>query len=384
MTTIRIVFILMSCFLLTGCWDRNELNEIALVRGIGIDIINNGQIEVSVEISVPKAPSGGGGESDGMAQGSGGITLPTVRTGRGATIPDALEKLQEVIPRKIFWGHTEVIIINENLAKTGLRDKMDYFMRNPRFRLHAFVFVTKGKAKDMLGLETSLYSPSEVLTDFSEEKVMLHVTLINLLDMLNSGDAAIPMIKKVPPQKKSKPTQTIPFIKSSAVFKNDKMVGTISDKLTRGVKWIQNDIEETQVTVNSKKGKGYISMTLLRAETKLEPVIKKNGKWKMIIKARTDDDIILNESHLNLKDPQNIKIVKKALEKKLTARLQHALDKVQKDYKADIFGFGEAFHRKYPKQWKESKDHWDEIYPNLEVELDIHANVLRTGAGSAH
>lgn len=339
MTTIRIMFILMSCFLLTGCWDRNELNEIALVRGIGIDILNNGHIEVSVEISVPKAPSGsgGGGESDGMAQGSGGITLPTVRTGRGVTIPDALEKLQEVIPRKIFWGHTEVIIINENLAKTGLRDKMDYFMRNPRFRLHAFVFVTKGKAKDMLGLETSLYSPSEVLTDFSEEKVMLHVTLINLLDMFNSGDAAIPMIKKVPPQKKSKPTQTIPFIKSSAVFKNDKMVGTISDKLTRGVKWIQNDIEETQVTVNSKKGKGYISMTLLRAETKLEPVIKKDGKWKMIIKARTDDDIILNESHLNLKDPQNIKIVKKALEKKLTARLQHTLDKVQKDYKADVF-----------------------------------------------
>lgn len=383
MTSKRIVFILMSCVLLTGCWDRNELNEIALVRGIGIDILDNGQIEVSVEISVPKAPSGSGSESDGTALGSGGITLPTVRTGRGVTIPDALEKLQEVIPRKIFWGHTEVIIINENLAKTGLRDKMDYFMRNPRFRLHAYVFVTKGKAKEMLGLETSLYSPSEVLTDFSEEKGLLHVTLINLLDMLNSGDAAIPMIKKVPPQKKSKPTQTIPFIVKSAIFKNDKMVGSISDKLTRGVKWIQNDIEESQVTVNSKKGNGYISMILLRADTKLVPVIK-DKKWKMIIKVRTDDDIILNESQLNLKDPKNIKIVEKEIEKKLTARLQNTLDKVQKGYKADVFGFGEAFHREYPKQWEESKNRWNEMYPNLEVELDIHANILRTGAGSAH
>jgi len=371
----------MSCLLLTGCWDRDELNEIALVRGIGIDILDNGQIEVSVEISVPKDPSGN--ETEGTALGSGGITLPIVRTGRGVTIPDALEKLQKVIPRKIFWGHAEVIIINENLAKTGLRDKMDYFMRDPRFRLHAYVFVTKGKAKDMLGLETSLYSPSEVLTGFSEGKVMLHVTLINLLDMLNSGDAAIPMIKKVPPQKKSKPEQTIPFIVQSAIFKNDKMVGTISDKLTRGVKWIQNDIEESQVTVYSKKGNGYISMTLLRAEMKFVPVIK-DEKWKMIIKARTDDDINLNESQLNLKDPKNIEIIEKELEKKLTARLQNTLDKVQKEYKADVFGFGEAFHRKYPKQWKESKDHWDEMYPNLEVELDIHANVLRTGAGSAH
>jgi len=381
MTSKRIVFILMSCLLLTGCWDRDELNEIALVRGIGIDILDNGQIEVSVEISVPKDPSGN--ETEGTALGSGGITLPIVRTGRGVTIPDALEKLQKVIPRKIFWGHAEVIIINENLAKTGLRDKMDYFMRDPRFRLHAYVFVTKGKAKDMLGLETSLYSPSEVLTGFSEGKVMLHVTLINLLDMLNSGDAAIPMIKKVPPQKKSKPEQTIPFIVQSAIFKNDKMVGTISDKLTRGVKWIQNDIEESQVTVYSKKGNGYISMTLLRAEMKFVPVIK-DEKWKMIIKARTDDDINLNESQLNLKDPKNIEIIEKELEKKLTARLQNTLDKVQKEYKADVFGFGEAFHRKYPKQWKESKDHWDEMYPNLEVELDIHANVLRTGAGSAH
>lgn len=383
MTYKRIGLILVSSLLLTGCWDRKELNEIALVRGIGIDMLENGQIEISVEISVPKTPSGAGSETEGTALGSGGTTLPIVRTGRGVTIPDALEKLQKVVPRKIFWGHTEVIIINEKLAKSGLRDKMDYFVRNPRFRLHAYVFITKGKAKDMLGLETSLYSPSEVLSDFSEETVMLHVTLINLLDMLNSGDVSIPMIKKVPPQKKSKPEQTIPFILESAIFKDDKMVGTINDKLTRGVKWIQNDIEESQVTVHTKNGNGYISMTLLRAETTLEPVIKDN-KWKMIIKAHTEDDIIMNESQMNLKDPKNIIIIEKELEGKLKARLQNTLDKVQKEYRADIFGFGEAFHRKYPKQWNESKNHWDDIYPNLEVEYDIHANVLRTGAGSAH
>lgn len=379
----RTLPLLLFTILLTGCWDRHELNELALVRGVGLDLLENGLIELSVEVTLPQPASGS--QTSESQVGSAGTTQSTVRSGQGRTITEALEKLQKLIPRKIFWGHAEVIIINQKLARNKIRGKIDYMMRDPDFRLHAFVFVAnkENSAKDILTLQTRLYSPSEVLWDMADSKGMVHVSLINLLDMLNSGDAMIPIIDKVPSSRGFKKNQTTPYIKETAVFKGESMAGIIDDQLTRGAKWLQNDIEETQITVHSVKGEGYISFSLLRAKTKLEPQIE-NGKWKMIIKTRTANDILQNDSTLNLKDPKNIQELERELEKEISGRLTRTIQTVQKKYKADIFGFGRAFQRKYPQEWKKSKAKWDEIYPELEVTVKPEAVILRPGAGTAH
>ena len=40
-------------FLLSGCWDQKELNDIALIDGVGIDKAKDGQVEVTVSIASP-------------------------------------------------------------------------------------------------------------------------------------------------------------------------------------------------------------------------------------------------------------------------------------------------------------------------------------------
>ncbi|MEW9670624.1 Ger(x)C family spore germination C-terminal domain-containing protein [Ammoniphilus sp. 3BR4] len=35
--------------------------------------------------------------------------------------------------------------------------------------------------------------------------------------------------------------------------------------------------------------------------------------------------------------------------------------------------------RKYPKEWQKSKDHWDDIFPSVEVTFDLKAYVRRPG-----
>jgi spore germination protein KC len=56
-----------------------------------------------------------------------------------------------------------------------------------------------------------------------------------------------------------------------------------------------------------------------------------------------------------------------------------ALDQVQHKMKTDVLGFGEAFHRAYPKEWNENKDRWVELFPNVEVHFEIEARVRRPG-----
>jgi spore germination protein KC len=67
-----------------------------------------------------------------------------------------------------------------------------------------------------------------------------------------------------------------------------------------------------------------------------------------------------------------------ALGSDLKKRVHIALTQAQK-MNADIFGFADAFYRKYPKEWNRAKDRWDEIFPKVKVQVDRKAKITRPG-----
>lgn len=50
-----------------------------------------------------------------------------------------------------------------------------------------------------------------------------------------------------------------------------------------------------------------------------------------------------------------------------------------KKLKADIFHFGSKVHRQYPKFWKTAESDWENIFPNLNVEVNVDSSVKRPG-----
>jgi spore germination protein KC len=377
----KILFICVHLILLSGCWDRTEVNDLTLIVGLGIDQKKDGQIMVTVELVVPK--SIGGGQM--MGGGGGGVGETIIRSGTGTTVADAISNLQEKLSRRVFWGHTKVIVFGEKAAKAGIRQHLDFLSRNPQARLRSNVLVSKGTAKSVLELLPPIErSSAEVLRELSESELLLRVTIKDALQML-SGDtdaAALPMVKILPREKGTKELQTIAFIQRTAIFKKDKMIGDIDDQLTRGVLWIRNEIKRANITISPKGEKGNITATMIRAHTELVPKYE-NGKWKMIVKATTEDDIILNGTKLDLLNPKYAKMIEKELENATNKRIRDALKKVQKEMKADIFGFAEIFHRKYPREWNRVKNRWDEIFPTVEVVVKTKAYVRRPGIDTA-
>jgi spore germination protein KC len=380
----KLLFVCVHLILLSGCWDRKEVNDLALIVGLGIDQTKDGKIMLTAELIVPKAVGGGGQMIGGGDGGGGGGAETIVRSGTGTTVADAISNLQEKLPRRIFWGHTEVIVFGEKAAKAGIRQHLDFLGRNPEARLRANVFVSKGTAKSVLELSPLIeQSSAEVLRELSESQLLLRVTAKDALQMLSgdAGAAALPMVKILPPEKGKQELQTIAFIQRTAIFKKDKMVGDINDKLTRGVLWLRNEVKQADVTVTPKGEKGKITSTLIRAHTELIPKYEK-GKWKMIVKATAEDDIILNGTKWNLMNPKYTKMIEKELAKETDKRIRDTLKKVQKEMKADIFGFAEVFHRKYPREWNRVKDRWEEIFPDVEVVVKTKAYVRRPGIGT--
>lgn len=77
--------------------------------------------------------------------------------------------------------------------------------------------------------------------------------------------------------------------------------------------------------------------------------------------------------------PELVKLVEKAFQEDINARIELALHQVQHEMKADIFDFATEFYREYQQEWKEAKDQWDVIFPKVKVTTDIEAFIRRPG-----
>ncbi|MEH7524682.1 Ger(x)C family spore germination protein [Bacillus sp. JJ1503] len=363
--------------LLTGCWDRWEINDLALVTAAAIDKKEDNQIELSIQIFVPKALSSGGAQA---GQGGGGAT--TVSTShKGVNIADALSKLQGELPRKIFWGQCKVFIFGEDLAREGIRDHLDFLLRHPQPRERAFVFVSKGKAKNILQLQTRLERFSaETVREIVKLSIGMKTTLQDLDEMLMSEAqaAALPYIKIETEKKSKEKSRQFPKISGTAVFKKDKMVGSISAHKTRGILWLRDEIKEYTVTAKPQGKRGDLSLNPVSVQINLIPQIK-DEKWKMTIKVKTEGAIVQNRTNLNLSNPKSLKIAEKAYAKDIKKRIESAIKEAQYDLKADIVGFAKEFHHKYPKEWKRVKHRWDEQFSEVKVEIDVEGHIRREG-----
>lgn len=368
----------------TGCWDRQEVNDLAIILAAGIDKGKGNLLELSVQVYIPSPPSGGDQSGMGSTSKTGGKTL--VRSAEGTTFADAVSKLQEKLPRRIFWGHDDTFIFSDEVAKGDIREHIDFIMRAPAPRERANVFISKGPAKDVLALIPPLErSSAEVLRELAKGQTGLKVSVKDLAEMMigDAQAAALPLIHILPAEPGTNPKQTVAYIHGSAVIKKGRMIGMINDRTTRGLLWLRDEVKTATVTIKPEEGPGYVTLTLLRSWTQLVPRID-GDRWSMTVKLETEDDVVQNTTNINLVDPEVTERMENQLEAEIAKRVRTALVQPQTQLNADIFGFAEAFHRKYPKEWKKAKDRWDEIFPKVEVTIVARSKILRTGLASVN
>ncbi|MCM3654755.1 Ger(x)C family spore germination protein [Metabacillus litoralis] len=377
-----IPFILLLFFtmvFLAGCWDRTEVNDIALIMAAGIDKSDDEKIELSVQVFIPKPSESG--QQEGMASGS-NSTQTFVKSAVGITLADAMSRLQEKLTRQIFWGQNEVLIIGEELAKLGLSDHIDFWMRHSGPRVRADVFIAEGMAKEVLQSIPELERDSaKQLHELVKTNIGVKVTVKDLSQMLSgeSGAAVLPWVEKMPSENSDvQKGQEVPFIKGAAVFKGDKMVGKLNDNVTRGILWPRNEIKSGVITTSLENEEGYVSLNLLRSQNQLIPHIT-DGKWSIVVKTNADLEIIQNTTNLNSLNPKFSKKVKHKVVQDIEEREKLALSEAQKNLNADIFGFAESFQREYPEIWKREKGDWNEIFQNVDVSFETTVNIKRTG-----
>lgn len=164
-----------------------------------------------------------------------------------------------------------------------------------------------------------------------------------------------------------------------AVFRDDKLIGWLDERETRGLLWLRGQIEKGVVTVPSPGEPEYeVSVEIRRGRTKVIPVCD-GGRPGFNVKIWVEGDMIEQQSRENLAVPEKIEALENEVAGEVKERASAALAKAQREYGVDIFGFGEAFHRKYKREWRKLKDRWDEEFSRADVCIDVEAHVREIG-----
>ncbi|SHH94673.1 spore germination protein KC [Sporobacter termitidis DSM 10068] len=369
--------VLLACLsCLTGCFDRRELDTLGIVMGVAID---KGKDEGDTELTVQMAnPSGGKSESKGKASkedggGSSGSSSAYINVSNaGKNMNFVVREMQNKMSRRIYVAHSEVLVMSEELARAGVRDCLDFFARAAEARMTPFVFISKGNAKDILEIEPEFEQlPSmELAKMLRDQKVTSHAPMTTEFDfvtnlMSKTTSAVAPIVSVI----NDGGIERL-IVSGCAVFKQSKMVGEMDETDTRGLLFVQGkvkngvflaDIQGETATIEIRDG-----------QCKVTPILYTDGTAEFNVREEVTVGLGDQSGTYNLADPEHTQDLLNASQAVIKSEIQQAVDK-SKELEADVFGFGEYIYRKYPEQWNQMKDKWDELYKNIKVNVTVVA-----------
>jgi len=372
----------------TGCWNRIELNELAIAVAMGVDKTGD-QFKVSAQIVNPGevAPKKGGG---------GNLPIATY-TSTGDTLLEALRKMTTQSPRKIYAAHLRLFVIGEELAKEeGIGRTLDLLSRDQELRTDFFIIVSKGTTaaqvlkivsiplekipanKIFSSLEvsekawavTSTQTLDEVITDLVSKGKNPLLTGLEITGEVKRGETKENMEMTSPP--------AVLHIASLAAFKKDKLIGWLNETESKGVNYINDEVKSTVVTFPCSK-EGVVGVELIRTKSKITSHVK-NGKPEINVTVETEANLAEVEcGEVDLTKNNTIDDLETKTEREIKKNIEAALNKAQKEYKVDLFGFGEAIRREDPVFWKKVKNNWDQEFVDLSIQVKVDVKIRRIG-----
>lgn len=371
---------------ITGCWSRREMNELAIAVGIGIDKAGD-QYKVSVQVVEPNQIAGTKGVSS--------LSPVNLYQTTGATVLEALRKITMNSPRKIYLAHLRMLILGEDLAKEGIDKVLDFLSRDTEVRNDYFLVVARNAlAEDTLKILTSLEKvPSNKLHSSlrSAEKYWAPASTVTLANLIGSliAKGKHPVLSGLEIKGNLATGETednVSRVRNAAlleytglaVFNKDKLVGWLDESDSKTYSYLQNHVNNT-VSFVEYHNRGKVGIRIFKAHSKMKGSVH-NGVPQITIIQNVEADIEeVQSKNLDLTDTATITELEELLNQKIEHMFKTSVQKVQKNFKVDSFGFGEVIHRSNPQEWKTLQKNWDQHFINLSVNVESNVQIRQLG-----
>lgn len=390
-----IIVLFSTIFLLSGCWSSTEIHDLAITNIIGIDVNDAGEYEVTTVLVRPSALFSPVSNEKIIGDNQNKFL---VTTATGKTIFKAMNQLSNSISEKIYVGHMDVVVFGENAAREKMQPALDFFQRENGFRPNIMLLVAKGRAADIINTSPVFNTSTGLeVMDFTKSNRNVASNLVKDISQFmkdytrNTSDPVTGVIttaEKLGIQAEEEQQHVendqqnkmkVASLNGTAVFKEGKLKGFLTEKETRGLLWIKGELKNEVIVLDcGDKGNGNVSVFIRNTETQLIPDTVNNKK--ITVKTNVEADIgEITCSNLKL-DSGQLNQLNQQLEKRIVKEATVVLNMAQKQWQTDIFSFGEAIYRKSPKEWDRLAPNWRKGgLKDLDVDIKVKANISRYG-----
>lgn len=213
--------------------NYRELENIEIVQTLGLDRSPGGGYTVTVS-------AGAGGQSD----------TPLVITGKGGSIPAAMEQVQRRCAKEeLFYAHTRYVLVGEGAAAQGIATLLDFIERSTQIRLDVQLFIVRGgTAEKLMGDsgtgETEISKTLEaVVRDVELSGISRAFTCSEIAGSLAESGAALACAVSAGDISKTVKTEndgTMAVPVGYGVFRGPELIGYLTDNAARGANLLLN------------------------------------------------------------------------------------------------------------------------------------------------
>ncbi len=362
------ITLIILCTLLTGCWDKVEIDERIFVLGIGIDKASE---EEKNQVSDRYLVSFASPIVGALKEGGDGKVFDTYNTA-GETFTICLTQMLSRLEQKLSFEHTRVLILGENLVKDErlFREILDSVGRAHEFHKSMYVFVVPDKAHEIFNVEPRY---SKLLAMYiagiaDNEIYSARISKMAAHEMYNKllnqdGSVMIPRLMAHKDEVK---------VAGLAVIKDYKLIGYISEEENIYTSWVTNEAEGGIITTKYNDISIPFRYNEFKRKIKLDKV--ENNKIYITLSMETEGEVEEYIWNKQLLEQENIHKMEKQLEKEVVEQSEKIVKKFKDELQVDLIGIRDYLKKFQPDVYQTVKSKYNERFRD-DIVINVTADV---------
>lgn len=386
---ISITAILISV-LLSGCWSSFPIEELNMEIGVALDAADETEVETQFEEKggdYPKRRKLSSTYQFIIPQSSGGTKKDTSSsknfynmTETGDSVLETVRELSLRTRRPPIGHHLKTIVIGEKLARTAnLSELIEFYSRDNDIRPSVLLFVSHGKARDVLENALPGQTPAFVLEGIVKNRkrtsrIWEPMPMAKVIGPLHGKNSFI-LQNVIADGKETK------LVGAGAIKgESGKLVGFLNETELEGLVWLTGKGKGGVIKTYDPENDKLLSYEVKTMKSKIKAIVEgENISFKVIIKSTGRYGEVFSENSEKLTD-DIVNYDERTLQKHVTNMLQTTVKKLQEDLHVDVAGFGTSLHLQHPKLWRSVEKGWEDRFSQIPITYEVKLDIEGYGA----
>jgi Ger(x)C family germination protein len=385
----KILPFLLCCILLTGCWDKIEIDRKVFVSIIGVDLGKDAGNKEEVKDIKPDYPFQervqqkklsiiyGFPDISELGPGKSGTAMDKFINVDASSMEDGILQATGRSSRSIHLGQTKLIMLSSSILEDPdiFKEVLDYLERHPQLNKMMQIAVTEGKVEDYVKFQPDMeknveFYISGLMESSKRNATILPVTLNEIVVLLSqNGNCIIPRIEI------DKETNQL-TLSGIAVVKNYKLKGYLTPVEVANVEVMRGKVRGGKRVIYREGHPIDINIEDISRELS---VSGDKSKLKFNMDIRLEGQLRGSYTGKEVFSKTELESLQKDFSRSISEECNVIAKMLQEEFGVDPLGLREYLEKHKPWLWNTVKDNWEEAYKNADITVTIDTKIRRIG-----